>query len=204
MRQSPVRALSEADPIVTMPSAGPSIPVVTGTPLAEPQSAARVPVGIPADTDTDREAVVQAKARFRADLEEIARRQRREFQVAVDLATGVAQARVGESVQSSIHARLPGALQAHLQDSAATQQLVAEVGQTLQRHVEADAASVVARLASREVASRELSAAIEARAMARVDEGMRSLWAAWFLGGAVTAGAVWLFGAGGRVQRREP
>ena len=32
--------------------------------------------------------------------------------------------------------------------------------------------------------------------MKRVDEKMRSLWAAWFVGGAVTAG-LWLFVLGG-------
>ena len=90
--------------------------------------------------------------------------------------------------------RLPQALRAHLHDHDATRRLVAEVSGSLQRRVEADAASVVARLASKEVAERQLSAALERRCMQRVDERMGSLWTAYFLGGAVTAAGRGLLG----------
>ena len=170
------------------------VPVVTGTPVAG--SSSSVPVGLPVDADSQTQALLQAKARFRDDLEEISRSLRREFQSSLDVRVGVAQARVSESVQSSIDFRLPRALHAHLQDHAATQPLVTDVTHTLQRRVEADAASVVARLASQEAASHELSKALEAQCMARVDERVRSLWAAWFVGGALTAGALWWLGGG--------
>ena len=158
--------------------------VVTGTPVDTPDD---VPVGLPVDS-----AAQELAARFRADLKEIARHERRSFQSSVDLAAGIAQARVGESVQASICSQLPGALRAHLEDHPGTQRLVAEIGRDLQRRVETGAASVVTRLASEENARGELSKAAERACMKRVDEKMRSLWAAWFVGGAVTAG-LWLF-----------
>jgi hypothetical protein len=160
--------------------------VVTGTPVGDTSD---VPVGLPVDSAAQAHAHA---ARFRADLEEIARREKRSFQSTVDLAAGIAQARVGESVQGSIRSQLPGALRAHLADHPGTQQLVTEIGRDLQRRVEADAAGVVSRLASEATARRELSKAAERACMKRVDERMRSLWAAWFVGGAVTAG-LWLF-----------
>ena len=160
--------------------------VVTGTPVGDTSD---VPVGLPVDSAAQAHAHT---ARFRADLEEIARREKRSFQSTVDLAAGIAQARVGESVQGSIRSQLPGALRAHLADHPGTQQLVTEIGRDLQRRVEADAAGVVSRLASEETARRELSKAAERACMKRVDERMRSLWAAWLVGGAVTAG-LWLF-----------
>ena len=162
----------------------PPVPVVTGTPVDTPDD---VPVGLPVDS-----AAQELAARFRADLKEIARHERRSFQASVDLAAGIAQARVGESVQASIRSQLPGALRAHLEDHPGTQRLVAEIGRDLQRRVETGAAGVVTRLASEENARRELSKAAERACMKRVDEKMRSLWAAWFVGGAVTAG-LWLF-----------
>ena len=160
--------------------------VVTGTPVGDTSD---VPVGLPVDTAAQAQALA---ARFRADLEEIARQEKRSFQSTVDLAAGIAQARVGESVQGSIRSQLPSALRAHLEDHPGTQQLVTEISRNLQRRVEADAAGVVSRLASEETARRELSKAAERACMKRVDERMRSLWAAWFIGGAVTAG-LWLF-----------
>mmetsp|Transcript_38052 Transcript_38052/g.81028 ORF Transcript_38052/g.81028 Transcript_38052/m.81028 type:complete len:185 (-) Transcript_38052:808-1362(-) len=159
--------------------------VVTGTPVGDTSD---VPVGLPVDTEAQAQAHT---ARFRADLEEIALREKCSFQSTIDLAASIAQARVGESVQGSIRLQLPGALRAHLEDHPGTQQLVTEIGRDLQRRVEADAAGVVSRLASEETARRELSKAAERACMKRVDERMRSLWAAWFAGGAVTAG-LWL------------
>ena len=160
--------------------------VVTGTPVDTP---ADVPVGLPVDSAAQAQELA---ARFRADLKEIARHERRSFQSSIDLAAGIAQARVGESVQASIRSQLPGALRAHLEDHPGTQRLVAEIGRDLQRRVETGAAGVVTRLASEENARRELSKAAERACMKRVDEKMRSLWAAWFVGGAMTAG-LWLF-----------
>lgn len=160
--------------------------VVTGTPVGDTSD---VPVGLPVDTAAQVQALA---ASFRADLEEIARQEKRSFQSTVDLAAGIAQARVGESVQGSIRSQLPSALRAHLEDHPGTQQLVTEISRNLQRRVEADAAGVVSKLASKETARRELSKAAERACMKRVDERMRSLWAAWFVGGAVTAG-LWLF-----------
>ena len=92
------------------------VPVVTGTPVTG--SSSSVPVGLPVDADSQMQALLQAKARFRDDLEEISRSLRREFQSSLDVRVGVAQARVSESVQSSIDFRLPRALHAHLQDHA--------------------------------------------------------------------------------------
>jgi len=161
-----------------------SVPTVTGRPV-------QPPVGIPVDSSAAvREELSRAKSRFREDLQDIERRRRSEFEASLNLATGLAQARVGEAVQNSINSRLPQALRAHLHDHDATRRLVAEVSGSLQRRVEADAASVVARLASKEVAERQLSAALERRCMQRVDERMGSLWTAYFLGGAVTAATV--------------
>ena len=165
-----------------------SVPVhvVTGTPVDTPDD---VPVGLPVDSAAQAQELA---ARFRADLKEIARHERRSFQSSVDLAAGIAQARVGESVQASIRSQLPGALRAHMEEHPGTQRLVAEIGRDLQRRVETGAAGVVTRLASEENARRELSKAAERACMKRVDEKMRSLWAAWFVGGAMTAG-LWLF-----------
>ena len=67
--------------------------VVTGTPVDTPD----VPVGLPVDSAAQAQELA---ARFRADLKEIARQERRSFQSTVDLAAGIAQARVGESVQA--------------------------------------------------------------------------------------------------------
>ena len=159
----------------------PGVPVVNGTPVVDASN--DVPVGLPVgDTAAQAQAL---EARFRYDLEEIARRERCSFQSAVDLAAGVA-------VQSSISSQLPGALRAHLRDHVGTHNLVTDLSRNLQRRVESEAAGVVSRLASEETARRELSKAVERACMARIDERMRSLWTAWFISGAVTAGALWL------------
>lgn len=164
--------------------------MVVGRPV-ETAAQSSTPVGIPVDTAAAvREELTRAKSRFRRDLQDIERRRRSEFEASLNLATGLAQARVGEAVQNSINSRLPASLRAHLQDHDATRRLVAELSGALQQRVEADAASVVARLASREVAERQLSAALERRCMQRVDERMGNLWTAYFLGGAVTAATV--------------
>ena len=152
--------------------------------------AAGIPVGVAVETAMSEELLTRAKSRFREDLQCIERRSRREFEASLNLATGLAQARVGEAVQSSISSHLPAALRAHLENHDDTRRLVAEVSGSLQRRVEADAASVVARLASREVAEQQLSAALERRCVQRVDERMGSLWRAYFLGGAATAATV--------------
>ena len=179
-----------------------SVPVVTGTPVATEN----VPVGRPVAASEAAADLERVKARFREELREIERRERRAFLSSLDLATGVAQARVGESVQASIASRLPGALREHLRDTDATRRLVAEVSVELQRRVEADAAGVVARLASRESAEHALSRALEAQCLARVDEKMGGLWRAYFLGGALTAAAggllAWSLGGGSRRERR--
>ena len=151
-----------------------------GVPVGEPVGA---PVNL-AHTQEIRQELDRACAALREA--------RRQEVRAIDDKAHRATARVADAVGCSIDAQLEPALRKFVALAPETRKLVDGVAASLEARVEARATAVVTRLASEEVARRELAGALERKLQRQIDERIGTFWAGLVAGLAVASVGAWI------------
>lgn len=153
-----------------------------------------VPVGESIDVSGGAEAAAHNTIReVQSRLRDMQRRELRHFQVAMDCAVEQACARVADAVGTSIDKQIEPALCKYIAAAPQTVHVVKQVTASLAERVECNAAQVISRLASEEVATRALTDAVEARLKREIDERIGGFWRGALIGASVGCASL-LFG----------
>ena len=169
--------------------------MASSVPVGEPvHESARVPLGVTTTERTAqhiRTAVDAELASAISRLQEAQQHEARHLKISIDGMVHMARARVDDTVESSINAQLEPALRSYVTNAPQVRLLVSDVSNTLEQRVEANAAAVVTRLASEEVARRALCDSIEMRLQKQIDSRIGSYWLGLVMGVGIGAVGMW-------------